>query len=1082
MAVDREALVRSAEKYVQRGKIDAAIKEYRKVLAEYPSDANTLNRVGDLYARMEKFDEAVRFFTQIAEQYTKDGFFVKAIAIYKKIIKLDPTSLAVYERLAELYWRQGLINEARTQYQVLADYYTRHSNATSAITIYQKMAEVEPENPSYRLKLAELYQSQRLFEKSLREYRALADLLLVAGQVDETVQVYSKAFELVGESLDFVREAVSGLSEAGHAAAAGRLLARATELNPKAAALGQQIGLGGPAKPEAPAPLRQPVPEPEPQSFDEPAYEEPAYGSPSFGDSAFGGPAFGADTSFDSGPSFEAEPSFGGGTSFDAPAFDSPSSHSGAYGGGPSFGGFDDEPVRPVKRPGATTGGFKQEAIPLDEEFSFDLESDDEPQTLVKPPPDIHLTGGRESVKPGFGEPATRGAATPAGRAGEDAEVDVGEFAFEIDLDGDSEPLPYSPSAGRIGAATSPGAGAPGYGAPGYGAPVEIEWGDPMADLDLALPPPDDEPVVATDLRKMARTPPPAQPAVESYFEIDVDLEETAAVLLPAAAQPVAVQPVAAPPAAPPPKPQPAVPMQQPFSLSLDDDEEEEAYSIDLEATAGAYGESEYGQPEYGQSAEFGEPTFEVEVELEDSSATLMAAAPPASQARVATQPRPAIPPLLPEVEVEEEEEDDLAAVRREEDLLAEARVFSKYGLKEKALDRLKDLLRASPAHLEGLTMLTRFDLDAKRYDEVRKGANEVARLARESGDAARWVELRNDLAAAGFGIEGERVTFLPGEARPLPPRPAAKAGDDRIAQLLEDLSLESFDSAPARERDERQSYQSLLQEPAPEPAAPPAPAAPPETVVKTSLASLVDELGLDDLDEEEVAPQVKRPVPHSPAGPRTPDPLDETGMSWLDDVGPAPEVKAAKAPSSSETIFDEEDDFFDLAAELEAELDAVDINDSLITSLQPQEQSLEEIIEGFKQGVAEHLSPEDYDTHFNLGIAYREMGLLDEAIGEFQLSSKDPRYLVESSSMLGICFMEKGLPELAVRWYRKGLESPQISEEVTLGLLYDMGIAYMSLGDYDAAYKTFVEVYGMNSNFRDTANKLQELAPLRQP
>lgn len=1054
MAVDREALVRSAEKYVQRGKIDAAIKEYRKVLAEYPSDANTLNRVGDLYARMEKFDEAVRFFTQIAEQYTKDGFFVKAIAIYKKIIKLDPTSLAVYERLAELYWRQGLINEARTQYQVLADYYTRHSNATSAITIYQKMAEVEPENPSYRLKLAELYQSQRLFEKSLREYRALADLLLVAGQVDETVQVYSKAFELVGESLDFVREAVTGLNEAGHAAAAGRLLARATELNPKAGALGQQIGLRMPGQPEAPAPAaRQPAPEPEPEPYDEPAYRAASFGEPGFGSS----------------PSFEVEPSFGGGSSFDAPSFDAPSFDApagpsggyGGYGSNASFGGFDDEPVKPVRRPGESAGGFKQEAIPLDEEFSFDLESDDEPESLVKPPPDIHLTGGRESVKPGFGGPA--GKPGTAGRAGEDAEVDVGEFAFEIDLDGDSEPLPYSPAAGPIGAA-----------GPGGGAPVEIEWGDPMADLDLVLPPPDDEPVVATDLRKMARTP-PAQPPVESFFEIDVDLEETAAVL-----------PPAAPSAAPP-------PVQQPFSLSLDDDEEEEeAYSIDLEATAGVYGEQDYGQPGYGQPEGFGEPTFEVEVELEDSSATLMAPLPPMTaapaptgQTRIATQPRPAIPPLLPEVEEEEEEEDDLAAVRREEDLLAEARVFSKYGLKEKALDRLKDLLRASPAHLEGLTMLTRFDLDAKRFEEVRKGANEVARLSLAAGspegDAGRWAELRNDLAAAGFGIEGDRVTFLPGEARPVPPRPAAKAGDDRIAQLLEDLSLESFDSPPARERDERLPYQSLLQEPTPEPAAP-TPAAPPPGIVKTSLASLVDELGLDDLDEEEVTTPVKRPVPHAPAAPRTPDPLDETGMSWLDDVGPAPEVKTAQAPASSETIFDEEDDFFDLAAELEAELDAVDINDSLITSLQPQEQSLEEIIEGFKQGVAEHLSPEDYDTHFNLGIAYREMGLLDEAIGEFQLSSKDPRYLVESSSMLGICFMEKGLPELAVRWYRKGLESPQISEEVTLGLLYDMGIAYMSLGDYDAAYKTFVEIYGMNSNFRDTAGKLQELAPLRQP
>ncbi|MCP4657096.1 MAG: tetratricopeptide repeat protein, partial [bacterium] len=93
MAIKREQVIRSAEKYVAKGKLEAAIKEYRKVLAENPNDANTLNRVGDLYARTERFDEAVKLFSQIADQYTRDGFHVKAIAIYKKIIKLDPTSL-----------------------------------------------------------------------------------------------------------------------------------------------------------------------------------------------------------------------------------------------------------------------------------------------------------------------------------------------------------------------------------------------------------------------------------------------------------------------------------------------------------------------------------------------------------------------------------------------------------------------------------------------------------------------------------------------------------------------------------------------------------------------------------------------------------------------------------------------------------------------------------------------------------------------------------------------------------------------------------------------------------------------------
>jgi tetratricopeptide (TPR) repeat protein len=143
---------------------------------------------------------------------------------------------------------------------------------------------------------------------------------------------------------------------------------------------------------------------------------------------------------------------------------------------------------------------------------------------------------------------------------------------------------------------------------------------------------------------------------------------------------------------------------------------------------------------------------------------------------------------------------------------------------------------------------------------------------------------------------------------------------------------------------------------------------------------------------------------------------------------------------------------------------------------VQPAEQSLEEIVEGFKKGVAEHLSPTDYDTHFNLGIAYREMGLLDEAIGEFQISAKDPRHLVLCCSMLGLCFLDKGLPELAVKWYRRGLEAPGLSEEDTLGLLYDLGCAHLAVGDQDSAYKTFVDLYGINTNYRDVVARIEEL------
>src|SRR5690606_28324943 len=132
---------------------------------------------------------------------------------------------------------------------------------------------------------------------------------------------------------------------------------------------------------------------------------------------------------------------------------------------------------------------------------------------------------------------------------------------------------------------------------------------------------------------------------------------------------------------------------------------------------------------------------------------------------------------------------------------------------------------------------------------------------------------------------------------------------------------------------------------------------------------------------------------------------LDDSAMDWLRET-PAP----ATGAGSSDKLFDEEDEFFDLAAELEEELGGEEggLGGEVI---QAEEPSLEEIVEGFKKGVAENLSSEDYDTHYNLGIAYREMGLLDEAIGEFQLAAKDPAHLVDCCSMLGVSFLEKGLP-----------------------------------------------------------------------
>jgi tetratricopeptide (TPR) repeat protein len=231
-----------------------------------------------------------------------------------------------------------------------------------------------------------------------------------------------------------------------------------------------------------------------------------------------------------------------------------------------------------------------------------------------------------------------------------------------------------------------------------------------------------------------------------------------------------------------------------------------------------------------------------------------------------------------------------------------------------------------------------------------------------------------------------------------------------------------------------------------------------------------------EDFDWQPSAGGAPLPPPPADAPPpaRAVPSLDDTGgLSWLDEADKQRTAQSA----GSESLFDEEDDFFDLAAELEQELSGEELFPEGDMISQPAaEQSLEEIVEGFKKGVAEHLSPTDYDTHFNLGIAYREMGLLDEAIGEFQIAAKDAGHLVLCCSMLGLCFLDKGLPELAVKWYRRGLEAPALNEEDHLGLLYDLGCAYLAIDDRAAAYKAFVDLYGINNGYRDVVARIEEL------
>ncbi len=808
MAVQREQVVQTAEKYVSRGKIEPAIREYRKLLTDNPNDINTLNRIGDLYARIQRIDEAVDFFTQIAEQYSTEGFFVKAIAIYKKIIKLDPTRLEVYEKLAELYHKQGLVNEARTQYQVLADYYQKHDNAASAIAIYQKMADLEPNNPSYHVKLAEIYQRQQLIEKAMAEYRVIAEMMIAHGRAQDAAQVYERALDIDSSNVSFIQDALLRLQESGNAGAAARFLSFAAERNPQA---GRLARLSHEAEPEIEVeaePEPEPPPRPRPASRPElrivppppaplpalPPVEEP----------------LGEEAQFYDGALIEIEEE------------DLSEDLTANVMAAASALIPEPEPAAPL----AEETGDEIE-LDLDEAFVLDMESDEEPSSLVKPPADMTGTGLRLGSAWG------------------------GQVAPPVEEE----------------------------------APAEAAAGD---EIEISL---DEE--------------------IEAIEEIELELE---------------------------PEPTPAAPASLPSAFD----------SMEL-PNLDASGQVLFELDEELPPLEA--PGWEVEPTLRDAEPeTLRIDADLLERTAAELQPR---------------------ALERDEDLVSEAEVLAKYGLEEKALERLREALRLKPQNLGAYAQMIQIHLDKGRHERVVELANVMARIATETGESYLWPRTRRHLVDAGYRMDGDHVATGPHGlvAAPVPaPRPAAPKPPPPAPPVLEapppappqpapppEAPVAAAPVAPSARKksagDIDQMLRGLLDKPArprtPAPAkpAPPVAAAPPSPPPPVASAptptppapapstpprpGLFNPLEIGEMIEREemdwdepgpASPSIFLP-PSPPAGAGTDGlhpGLDDTGsMSWLDEADRNRPAKEGR----SDRLFDEEDDFFDLAAELEQEL-----------------------------------------------------------------------------------------------------------------------------------------------------------------
>ncbi|MGH9862132.1 MAG: tetratricopeptide repeat protein, partial [Candidatus Acidiferrales bacterium] len=508
-----------------------------------------------------------------------------------------------------------------------------------------------------------------------------------------------------------------------------------------------------------------------------------------------------------------------------------------------------------------------------------------------------------------------------------------------------------------------------------------------------------------------------------------------------------------------------------------------------------------------------------------------LAEAPVAEEAPAFEIPPPA------EIELDEETQAFVNSTLTDIDL------FSSYGMADKAIELAKELIARVPHHIVGHEKLLDLYIGNGNDSGVVEVAGRLEPLLRQAGNRPRADEVmslaRRYAEKAGIAVPGRAPSAPPAPA----PAPAAATFEIPTAAPAEpafeipatpatqevDLSTEwataaGGEAAPAFNTEDAtaeidfylsqgladEARQALARyetafpgEPALaelasriEAAGAPAAEIPiaEEGVSEIELPAMAEEPTIAEIPLE---PAATEPEPAAAVEPEAAPVAADDGDTY--DIVLEEQPKEA-APAASAAGLSAADFFSDLAGELDQALETAKTPAAPAKAAalppaakaappppaaagpQPPVGVLAEVFEEFKEEMGATEEVEDTESHYNLGIAYKEMGLLDEAVSEFQKVAKAAEkqkthsQLFQACTLLGVCFMDKGMPQIAVRWYERALNTPGVDEEGALALRYDLGLAHEQAGNRKAALECFMEVYGANVDYRDVGDRIREL------
>lgn len=199
---DREAVLKAAEKALKLGKVDAAIAEYLKVVEAQPRDWNSANALGDLYVRSNRPDLGIEQYIRIADHLAEEGFYPKALALFKKVIKLKPDHEYALLQSGDLAVRQGTLADAKQFFLQVAERRKARGDRKGAAEVAIRLGTLDPEDLDARLRAGQLAAETGDTLTALREFREVAAKLAKQDRPEQALEVLAKVAALDPADVD----------------------------------------------------------------------------------------------------------------------------------------------------------------------------------------------------------------------------------------------------------------------------------------------------------------------------------------------------------------------------------------------------------------------------------------------------------------------------------------------------------------------------------------------------------------------------------------------------------------------------------------------------------------------------------------------------------------------------------------------------------------------------------------------------------------------------------------------------------------------------------------------------------------